>query len=255
MLQKINYKLRCTAPGTVLGNAGSELHALLFNALHSANKDFAAKIHALELKPFTLGPLNGRSTREGGRFIIEKDYLYSFELASLETEMTEYLPLIRTYLAGSDIRLGGARFILEEAKPLFKKPRPYFKLMTSDEVKEELGVVFKSPACFRRNGKLNLFPLPDLLLSGLARRWAHFSDAALPDYNTDTIMVTKYGLKTSLVKFDRYNLVGFRGFCSYSFTKEARDIDRWSVSVLLNYGTIAGVGYKTTMGMGQIRVI
>ena len=251
----MNYKLRCTAPGTVLGHAGSELHALLFSALRSTEEDFAAKIHALELKPFALGPLRGRFNRESGYLNIEKDCLYSFELATLDAEMTGFLPRIKTHLTENDIRLGGASFCLEEAKPLFKNSRPYFKLMASIEEKDDLGVVFKSPACFRRAGKLILFPLPDLLVTGLAKRWEHFSDVALPVFNPDSIMVSKYGLKTSLVKFDRYNLVGFRGYCNYSFTEEARDIDRWSLAVLLKFAIFAGVGYKTTMGMGQIRVL
>ncbi len=247
--------MRCTSPGNVLGHAGSELHALLFSSLRSLDEDFAAKIHALELKPFALGPLLGRSNREGGYLNIEKDSLYSFDLATLEAEMTGFLPRIKIYLTENDIRLGEASFCLEEATQLFKKPRPYFKLMASNEEKEELEVLFKSPACFRRDGKLKLFPLSELLIPGLAKRWAHFSDVPLPEINLDSIMVSKYGLKTSLVKFDRYNLVGFRGYCNYSFTEEACDIDRWSLSVLLKFATFAGVGYKTTMGMGQIRVL
>ncbi len=254
MLQKMIFKIRCTIPGTVLGHAGSELHALIFDAVRSADETYAAALHTLEVKPFALGPLTGCSTREDGRLKVGKGSLYSFELVSLNADMTGRLPEIKARLAAVDIRLGGARFSLEEAKTLFKKPRPYFKMMALSEEKEDLTVTFKSPTCFRRDGRLNLFPLPGLLLTGLAKRWAHFSDVALPEFNPDSILAAKYGLKTSLVRFDKYNLVGFRGFCKYSFTAEARDIDRWALGVLLNYGTLAGVGYKTTMGMGQIRV-
>ena len=42
------------------------------------------------------------------------------------------------------------------------------------------------------------------------------------------------------------------GFCKYSFLPEARDIDKWALSVLFSFANLAGVGYKTAMGMGQV---
>ena len=254
MLQKVTYNLLCTGAGSLSGHAGSELHALLFQVIRSVDKSYADYLHALDLKPFALGPLKGSSTFKDGYLTTEKDRSYSFTLATLNQEMTEHLPAIEKCLQNDELRLGGSSFTLEETKKLFKKPLPYFKLMAANESKGDLYVSFNSPTCFRRDGKLHLFPLPELMLPGLVKRWEHFSGLILPTLKPEKILVSQYDLKTRMVKFSKYNMVGFKGRCMYSFISGTPDIDRWALAVLFNYASLASVGYKTTMGMGQVRV-
>ncbi len=253
MLQKINFKLKCTSTGSVTGYGGSELHALLFKTIRAVDKGVVRLLHDLDLKPFAIGPLKGRGSLKNGLLTVEKGSVYSFSLSALDKEMTGLLPEIEKHLRFRELRLGGATFMLEETKPLFKKPRPYFKLMAV-KGEEELKVDFNSLTCFRRDGRLHLFPLPELILSGLVKRWEHFSGLNLPRLKPENVLVLQHNLKTDVAGFSRYNLVGFRGYCKYGFIPETHDIDRWAVTVLLNYAAIAGAGYKTTMGMGQVRV-
>jgi CRISPR-associated endoribonuclease Cas6 len=236
----------------MLGLAGSELHALLFKTIEEADVDYAATLHSYDIKPFTLGPLNGDASRQKSHLVVEEGKKYSFTLAALNEEMVCMLPKISDHLSVNDFRLGGATFRLEEARLVFTKPLPYFMLMSGTVVKDQLTISFKSPTCFRRDGQLNLFPLPGLVLSGLINRWTRFSEVPLPIFNTESLIVSRYGLKTGMVRFDKYNLVGFMGFCKYSFLPEARDIDKWALSVLFSFANLAGVGYKTAMGMGQV---
>lgn len=236
----------------MLGHAGSELHALIFKTINEADKDYAVLLHGCDVKPFVLGPLNGKSFREKSHLAVEEGLDYNFSIAALNNEMTVMLPKITEQLAVNEFTLGGARFRLEEARLVFKKPLPYFKLMSSAVAKDQLTISFKSPTCFRRDGQLNLFPLPGLVLSGLINRWSRFSEVPLPIYNQDSIIVSRYGLKTGMVRFDKYNLVGFKGFCKYTFLPDARDIDKWALAILFSYANLAGIGYKTAMGMGQV---
>ncbi len=253
MIQKINFKLSCTSAGNVTGHAGSELHALLFKTVRAVDKEFTSVLHELDLKPFAIGPLRGRGSLKDGLMAVEKGSKYSFSLTTLDKEMTDLLPGMEKYLRSGELRLGGATFRLEEAKPLFKNPLPYFKLMAVN-AEEELRVNFNSLSCFRRDGKLHLFPLPELILPGLVKRCEHFSGFTLPRLKPERVLVLQHNLKTGIAGFPRYNLVGFKGYCKYGFTPGTLELDRWAITLLFNYAAIAGVGYKTTMGMGQVRV-
>ena len=253
MLQKINFKLSCTKTGNVTGYAGSELHGLLFNIIRAVDGEFVRVLHELELKPFAIGPLRGRCSLKSGLMFLEESNIYSFSLSTLNSEMTNLLPYIEKQLRSGELRLGGATFRLVEAKPIFKKALPYFKLMAVN-AEEELRVNFNSLTCFRRDGKLHLFPLQELILPGLVKRCEHFSGITLPHLKPEQVLVLQHNLKTGVAGFTSYNLVGFKGFCKYGFRPGTLEIDRWLVTLLFNYAAIAGVGYKTTMGMGQVRL-
>jgi CRISPR-associated endoribonuclease Cas6 len=239
----------------MLGHAGTELHALLFKMIQRADENYGRTLHGQEIKPFALGPLTGKLVLNEGRHVAKEGNNYGFSLATLNTQMTLLLPRVKEQLEEADFAIGGARFVLKEARLLYKSPLPYFKLITSIKEHDHLTVIFRSPTCFRHDGRLNLFPLPSLFLTGLSKRWNHFSDTPLPLYNPDSMQVNRYGLKTQMVKFGSYNLVGFTGFCKYAFLPETSEIDRWTLSNLFNYANLAGVGYKTAMGMGQVKVV
>lgn len=253
MLQKINVKLSCTAAGNITGHGGSELHGLLFKVVRAVDEKIARSLHDSDPKPFAIGPLRGRGSLKEGLMTLEKGSKYSFSLSALDKGMTDLLPEIEKYLQSEELRLGEASFRLEETKPLFKKPMPYFKLMAIN-AEEDLKVSFDSLTCFRRDGKLHLFPLPELILPGLVKRCEHFSGFTLPRLKPEAVLVLQHNIKTGLAGFTKYNLVGFKGFCKYGFTPGTLELDRWAVTLLFNFAAIAGAGYKTTMGMGQVRV-
>ena len=153
------------------------------------------------------------------------------------------------------VELGTAVFDVESSRLHFKKGLTYFKLMSEAVAEEDkIKLEFVSPAAFRHHGKLQLLPQPDLVYGSLARRWSLYSDIDIPTYNIDSLQVSRYKLKTEVVFFKRYSLIGFKGSCEYGFLNKPDEIERWPFFVLSKYASIASLGYKTTMGMGQVRV-
>ena len=54
--------------------------------------------------------------------------------------------------------------------------------------------------------------------------------------------------------FGRYQLqVGFVGQCTFGVRKDMPAEVVWGIRLLAAFGFFAGVGYRTTMGMGQVR--
>lgn len=156
-----------------------------------------------------------------------------------------------------------------------------------------LGLEFRSPAAFSDGqqpwGKrMHLFPDADRVFDRLARVWNAWAPAelaldvlAVREYARDWVVVSAHALETRTLHFDRHAQVGFVGRCTYELMDLPRAADRPPASVgqaeagqvetvvartvgaalkparalhlLAAFAFYAGIGQKTTMGMGQAR--
>jgi CRISPR-associated endoribonuclease Cas6 len=114
-------------------------------------------------------------------------------------------------------------------------------------------------------------PLPQYVFPGLIRRW---EDIAPPDLvsviqkdrieqyiQDDGIIITDYDLKTHYVKFTTHLQPGFIGSCKYQLRgpDESTGPDtpltvRQQLLLLASLAFYCGIGYKTSMGMGRVRL-
>jgi CRISPR-associated endoribonuclease Cas6 len=114
-------------------------------------------------------------------------------------------------------------------------------------------------------------PLPQYIFPGLIRRW---EDIAPPDLvgviqkdrieqyiQDDGIIITDYDLKTHHVKFTTHLQPGFIGTCRYqlrgpdeSTGPDAPLTIRQQLLLLVRLAFYCGIGYKTSMGMGRVRL-
>jgi CRISPR-associated endoribonuclease Cas6 len=116
---------------------------------------------------------------------------------------------------------------------------------------------FASPTGFRSSGQVVPLPLPDLVYGSLLDKWNAFAPLALPDemrrFGAECVAVSRYRLRTRAVRAKGRSLqIGFVGQCSFT----ALNRDRYWVSVLqllTDFAFYAGVGYQTTVGLGQAR--
>jgi len=115
-------------------------------------------------------------------------------------------------------------------------------------------------------------PLPKYVFPALARRWQELAPAELAGMvqkerieryvEADGMVIEDYALKSQMVYFARHPQRGFSGTCSYQLrgpdevtTPEAPLSVRQQLFLLAQLAFYCGVGYKTAMGMGQVRPI
>ena len=145
---------------------------------------------------------------------------------------------------------------------------------------ETLGLEFGSLTTFNRANKRSQVygghyarvPMPHYVFPGLARRWQELAPPALAgivqterleQYIEDEgIVISDYDLKPHQVYFTRHMQTGFVGTCNYDVrgpdeqvTEEAPLTVRQQIVMLAQLAFYCGVGYKTAMGMGQMRVM
>ena len=145
--------------------------------------------------------------------------------------------------------------------------------------KETLKLEFASLTTFNRStAKTREYgthyarlPLPQYIFPGLIRRW---QDIASPEMaglvqrdhieeymQDDGIIIADYHLKSHHVRFTTHQQIGFVGTCEYSLrgpdektTEDAPLTVRQQMLLLAHLAFYCGIGYKTTMGLGQTRL-
>src|SRR6266699_2939810 len=116
-------------------------------------------------------------------------------------------------------------------------------------------------ASFNMNGDyFALFPEPLLVWDSLIRVWNSYAPEALKvekltlqDFiRRNVVMTACDSLSTHTLHYPRYTQKGFTGFCHYEIHGD--DTLARQLSMLAQFARYSGVGYKTTMGMGQVRI-
>ncbi len=114
-------------------------------------------------------------------------------------------------------------------------------------------------------------PLPQYVFTGLARRWQEVAPGKLASIvqqevvqryiEEEGVIIENYNLKTHQISFATHTQSGFVGKCTYHLRgsdnlREVKSLSpRQQILLLATFAFYCGVGYKTTMGMGQVRLI
>lgn len=123
----------------------------------------------------------------------------------------------------------------------------------------------RAPARFMRSATRLLqvastLPLPTSVYRGLWQKWQRFAPASL---QLDERIVTaveqslfpaRYALRTEVVNLKGVPQVGCVGTCQFELLERVSTEDRRAIATLSRFAAYAGVGMKTTMGMGQTMV-
>lgn len=188
-------------------------------------------------------------------------------VTSLEPALSAFL--LERWLPGLPrwIRLDRASFeIIGTATQADSHPwagrASYADLAPGQPGKPNLTFEFATPTLFRSGGLNVPLPLPGLLFDGLIRKWNHLAPAPLKDdlksWVEAHLAVSHYRLHTKLVRFGRKQdaMAGLVGTCRFAFAGPKKEIGRMAeCSALSGFAFYAGLGLRTTMGLGQCRVM
>ena len=127
-------------------------------------------------------------------------------------------------------------------------------------VQRTMTMHFCSPTAFSLNKRqFGLFPEPVLVWGSLLRDWNNYApdhmkmDKQVIRASADKhISMTACELHTEFLHFAGYVQKGFVGQCTYHVS--ADEPLAAHLTTLASFALYSGVGYKTTMGMGQARV-
>jgi CRISPR-associated endoribonuclease Cas6 len=246
---------------------GDHTHALFLDLVRQTNADLATRLHdEPEYRPFTVSLLQGAAARDG-RYSIRTGQSYQLRITLLNGG-TLWQQLSGHLLKSGDmlLRLDSATFQLAR---VLSTPTgdtngwasfTDWQTLASVPACSNITLHFASPSAFSL-GKRNfaLFPDPVFVWDSLVRSWnryapmvLHMDRPAIREFVTEKVVVSDYDLHTARVIFREYAQKGFEGTCQYQI--KAEDGYAAQLATLASFARYAGVGSKTTMGMGQVRV-
>lgn len=272
MLTAIVLTLTPTQSVTLPANLGRAAHAWLLDWLKTADPAMAESLHdPNQTRPFTVSNLWGgrRGPKQTAQFSPAEPVLLRF--TGYRADLSERLAeLIRTN-PPQTVTLADHPFLVS-AVAADSAAHPWAGQTTYGALVQQytLGAIppggpvlrFASPTVFRSEGVNVPLPLPKLVFDGLARRWnTHAPMRIHPDvsrFAEDCMAITRYDLRTEQVSFGEENgrgaLPGFTGTCGYAFLNRDR---YWMglIHLLAAFAFYAGVGARTTWGLGQARAV
>ncbi|OCL26482.1 CRISPR-associated endoribonuclease Cas6 [Orenia metallireducens] len=223
---------------------GKQTHGLFFDLISSVDKKIADNLHqSNQVKPFTTGIIYGKEPKI--RFTFLEDEMQSALLSALLDR--DNFPLT---LKDEEIVINTIRTVDDESG--LANFCNYNQLLECENKSFRLS--FLTPTAFKK-GSLN-YILPDLdsIFRGLLQKWNLFSgykyDFGLIEEINQKVGITKHKVRSEVINYGRYFQVGFVGYIEAKiFSKDKKFIKK--VQSLAQFAFYAGVGYKTTMGMGQ----
>ena len=265
MLLSTVFVLRPFTESTLPLTQGNAIHAWFLHLVHQQDPQLAGWLHSQEQrKPFTTSPLQGRLTRQGSSALLWAEHTYWLRVTSLVADLSACLLTVEGE-PPPRVRLCDVEF---EVCTVTSQPHehPWAQRSTYEQLYIQASerspasqhtLDFVSPTVFRSQGRNQLMPVPRLIFASLWESWHAFAPmplppALLPVLSTE-VDVLRYELKIQMYDFGNYRQVGFVGPCALGMShRQPADVLR-GMQLLLDSTFFTGVGYKTTMGMGQTR--
>ena len=280
MLTALVLTLKPTANATTPVFLGRAAHAWFLDQMRQVDPQLAQRLHTPDTpKPFTVSPLwSPTSPPHGGSLHLSTGQTCYLRLTSVEANLSRRL--LSTFIsrwANAIIHLSGVPFHVHKvASTAAEHPQatqlPYAALIERAEQSpppDHVTLQFLTPTTFRRSpppeglfddDPYDLpFPLPELVFGGLLSLWNVFAPQPLPEevrtFARDRVVVSRYRLHTELVDFGsgrRGRVGGFVGTCRFA-VRPPDAAWRRRIGLLAAFAPFAGVGRRTTMGLGQTR--
>ncbi|THF70971.1 CRISPR system precrRNA processing endoribonuclease RAMP protein Cas6 [Deinococcus sp. Arct2-2] len=233
------------------GLLGVPLHGLIFSALEAVSPALSAQIHAAQVKPFRIA----QSWWEEGEGL----HRVTFQLGVLDDSLID--PMLAALAEGTEHGDPEAtlRGVVVDLQVLAQESyEALYSRHAQSVTGRQLSLRFLTPTTFRVTDLELPFPTPKTVFAGLQVRWEHFCDLHFgPDLNdwvSRAVRVQDFRLRSRTVYFKgmRGNAMSACvGDVDYSITRPG-DAEPTFVRLLADYANYAGVGYKTTFGLGHV---
>jgi len=261
----VNFDLRPIKDATIPVSMGTKSHASFLNLVGRFNPSLMARLHDEPgYRPYTVSPLYG------GRVSGERMTLSRAQLCHLRVTMLDGGALwsaLQTYFreAGSIyIHLDDAdfqlvrMFITPTADSSGWSGSADWQTLVTLPAQSTITMYFATATAFSMGEhRFCLFPIPNLVWESLLHIWNRYEQESytikrrgLRESLLKTVQVTHCTLRSKTLHVPTYTQKGFIERCRYTF----RATDGLTSLLTTLAAFYSGVGYKTTMEMGQEQV-
>ncbi|MBT9314670.1 CRISPR system precrRNA processing endoribonuclease RAMP protein Cas6 [Leptothoe spongobia TAU-MAC 1115] len=253
-LHAIAIQLVASKQGSLPRNLNRATHAQIMTWLSNADPELGSQVHNIQGAPMSISGLLGHRRKKnfvkaGDEFTLRAGILHgdliSPLLKGLENHGLEKVVMIDFPFSIKAI------YAMPGSHPYVGSSQ-YSLLAKAPSLGQDITLEFLSPTSFKQEQHIQPFPLAASVFGSLLKRWNTFAPEALalPKIQWNG-WVAAYDLKTKAIRMEGGPQIGSVGWVKYHFPdpEQAR-----IASILAHFAYFAGVGRKTTMGMGQTRL-
>jgi CRISPR-associated endoribonuclease Cas6 len=255
---------------------GRHLHALFLTLVSSVDSTLGDRLHdSTADKAFTLSPLQVRG-QERGRYKSRhstSNLQYFHQEAIPEgtpcwwrvslLDDTLFSKLTQLWLNLNPSRpwhLGPADLHITSIQGTPQSTQPWANACTYAQLYEQasesirtLNFTFFTPTAFRQGQYDTTLPTRECVFNSLLTRWNKYSGIEFPQIAIESIFPSFLNIHTEILADSRSKFIGIVGDINYRFLGDVESIQIKQINALSDFALYAGVGRKTTMGMGMIR--
>jgi CRISPR-associated endoribonuclease Cas6 len=284
-------RLHPVEPGMVALGAGNQVQAAFLDMVRQNDPELAEWLHTPnQRRPYTLGLLQGfnhlseaqveEATVKNQAVQVLPGQVYWLRITMLDASVFgSFARHLITKPRDLVVRIGNARF---EISRLLCTPEQqhsdqswigyssFADLYTARTHQKRYHLEFTTPTAFSKGQKqwgkmLSVFPEPSLVFESLARQWELFAPANfrlaseglttrnIESWCAENVIASRYTLQTRYLPSAKFGQSGFLGDVVYEVKGNPKASETLWLSALARFALFSGVGYKTTMGMGQCR--
>jgi CRISPR-associated endoribonuclease Cas6 len=284
-------RLHPVEAGLVSPGAGNQVQAAFLDMVRQGDAALADWLHTPnQRRPYTLGLLQGFNHLSASRLEemmaknqavqVAPGQVYWLRITMLDaTVFGSFAQYLITKPRALTVRIGDTRF---EISRLLSTPEAgntaqswvgyssFAELRKASKAQKQYHFEFATPTAFSAGQKqwgklLKVFPEPSTVFESLARQWDIFSptdlrmatDGLTPHeigtWCEEHVIVSRYSLETCYLPSSKFGQTGFQGNIHYEVKGSPASAEALWLSTLARFALFSGVGYKTTMGMGQAR--
>jgi CRISPR-associated endoribonuclease Cas6 len=251
---------------------GRHLHALFLSMVNAVAPDLATHLHGEGRdKAFALSPLQTRPPSEALQTIHSRPIPAGtpcwWRIGLLNEDL--FGQLTRLWLNLNPRRawhLGAANLEIASVLATPQSPQPWASSQTYSELLERasseerhLSLRLCTPTCFRQNDYDTALPTAELVFGSLWKRWQKYSPVAIPWELTELVrkqvFPCRFDVETRRVADQRSKFIGCVGTVTYEILGQVTSEQIRQLNALTDFALYAGIGRKTTMGMGMARRI
>jgi len=258
--------------GILPGSIGELAHAAFYAAVQAVDPALSAQMHdAQERSAFSLSPLYGYWQSPADKLIhVSQGQEGWLRLGLLDDRL--FAVFMQHLLTNSrpTIRLGNVDFAITT---VLGNPgsHPWVGYTTLDQLRalaatpDQWTLHFASPTAIRwgeaenKTRRVELFPQPRMAIASLRSRWDKMTGEswgrAFEEWVERNVVVSRiWHWETQAFPFQKQTYVGGQGKLDYRVLDGRHHGYVAHLNRLLQFAFYTGIGYKTTHGLGQVRI-
>ncbi len=187
-----------------------------------------------------------------------KQNIWTIKTLDEEAYENMIVPLMEKEFAGFEIKKRGIHVDILEKQIRIQKKQELLEEFYECPAGKYLNLEFITPTAFKSNGRYVIMPDVRYIYQSLMNKYSAASDE-MDMYDEDTLEqlidsseISQYRLKSTIFPLEGIKIPSFKG--ELTIRLKGTDTMARYARLLMRFGEYSGVGIKTAMGMGAMRL-